>query len=229
MITFNGKNFKDFGVFVDESAAHIKPLRSYEKVSVAGRNGDLTMSNNRFENISLPFNCFIRKGYVERYAALLAFLQSVDGYHRLEMDSEPDYYREAILSEIGEPEVGAWAKSATFSLTFDCKPQRFLKSGLITHENPSALVNPTLYAAAPLIRVYGSGTLKVGTETLVIADHDHDYIDIDCDMQDCYFEATNCNSLVTMASSDFPTLHTGEIGMSFTGTKFEVTPRWWTI
>lgn len=229
MITFNGKSLRDFGVFTDESGVHTKAKKSYEKTSVAGRNGDLTYSNHRYENLSVEVPCFIRSDYVRRYAALMEFLTSEDGYKRLEFESEADFYREAVLDDSDTPETGAWSKSATFTLTFDCKPQRWLKLGEKAVEKPSSLFNPTLMNAAPLIRVYGSGTLKVGTETLTIAKHSYEYIDIDCYLQDCYYGTTNCNSLVTLSSGDFPVLTPGKNGFSFTGGNYKVTPRWWTI
>lgn len=229
MISFNGKLLSEYGVSVDESGSHIKAKRSYTTTSVAGRNGDLTYSNNRYENVSIAFPCFIRSDYIDRYADLMAFLTSEDGYKRLEIASEADYYREAVLDSSSEPTTGPWTKSASFTLTFNCKPQRWLISGETAVENPSSLTNPFYTDAAPLIRVYGSGTLKVGSETLVIASHTYDYIDIDCYLQDCYYGGTNCNNLVTLSSGDFPVLKAGANGISYDGTKYTVTPRWWTI
>lgn len=229
MITYNGKPLRDYGVFVDESAAHLKAKQSYETVSIAGRNGDLTYSNNRFENIDLTFSCFIRSGFIKRFAALMQFVNSEAGYHRLEMQSEADYYREAIFVESSEPTTGAWADSGTFTLTFNCKPQRWFKSGEREFESPSALFNPSPFEARPLIRVYGAGELKVASDTLTIKSHNYPYIDIDCYMQDAFYDTANCNSLITLSSGEFPTLHTGKNGLSFTGEKYVVTPRWWTI
>lgn len=229
MITYNGKALQEFGVYIDDSGAHNKPLRSYETVSILGRDGELTYSNNRFENVELTFKCLIKKDFAKRYAELVAFLQSEDGYNRLELGTEREFYRMAYLSDIGEPDTGPWAHHALFELTFDCMPQRWYKSGENVIENPSALVNPSYYAVKPLIRCYGAGVLKVGSDTITISEHSHAYIDIDCDLQDCYCGAVNCNNLVTLNSSDFPALHKGKTGISFTGTKFEVTPRWWTI
>lgn len=229
MITFNNKLMQDFGVYVEDSAAHAKPIRSYERIEVPGRDGDLTISNNRFENVDITLTCLIKKEFIERYAAFLAFLQSTDGYQRLELGTEADFYRMAILKDIDEPELGPWAHFGKFDLTFSAKPQRWYKSGEMAKENPTSLINPSYYTALPLIRCYGAGTLKFGTETIVIAKNSYPYIDIDCELQDAYYGATNCNSLITLSSGDFPTLPEGKTGMSFTGTKFEVTPRWWTI
>lgn len=229
MISFNGKLLSEYGVSVDESNAHIKAKRSYTTTSVAGRNGDLTFSNNRYENVSIAIPCFIRSDYIDRYASLMAYLTAEDGYKRLEMSSEPDYYREAILDSSDDPTTGPWTKSASFTLTFNCKPQRWYKSGEIAIVSPTSLYNPSLMTALPLIRIYGGGVLAVGDETLTIADNDYEYIDIDCYLQDAYSGAANCNSLISLSSGDFPHLVPGKTGISFTGKSYEVIPRWWTI
>lgn len=229
MITFNGKNLRDYGVTADESQARTKPNRDVEVISIAGRNGDLTISNNRFENVTIPFDCIIRHDFVRRYDAMMAFLRAEDGYQRLEISSEADFYRMARLSDPDAPDPGQWSRSGTFTLEFDCKPQRWYKSGERVKENPEKLINPSRFEALPLIRCYGSGVLKVGAETIEIAKHSYEYIDIDCELQDCYCGASNCNDLVALSTGDFPTLPAGTTGFSFTGTKFEVTPRWWTI
>lgn len=229
MITFNGRSFDEFGVYVDDSEAHAKPLRSFETVEVPGRNGELTYSNNRFENVDIELTCLIKKDFARRYSEFMAFLQSVDGYQRLELGTEADFYRMAMLNDIGKMDIGQWAHFGKFEITFTAKPQRWLKSGETVKKNPTSLFNPTRFEALPLVRCYGSGVLKIGTETLTIADNDNGYIDIDCEMQDCYSGANNCNSLVTLSSGEFPTLPTGKTAMSFTGDRFEIIPRWWAI
>jgi phage-related protein len=50
----------------------------------------------------------------------------------------------------------------------------------------TTIINPTMYDALPLIRVYGSGTLTIGREKIVIASNSNDYVDIDSDIMDCY-------------------------------------------
>lgn len=228
MIVYNGKSLlKEFRTVADESQARVKPTRSEEKISVVGRSGDLTISNDRFENVQVPFNCTIRRNFNRYYDALMGFLLSESGYHRLEISSQADFYRMARFAEPASPDPGQWSKTGQFTLTFDCMPQRWYKSGENVIENPSALVNPSYYAAKPLIRCHGAGVLKVGGDTITISKHSHAYIDIDSERMNCYCGAINCNDYVEM--TDYPELHGGTTHMSFTGTKFEVTPRWWTI
>lgn len=95
--------------------------------------------------------------------------------------------------------------------------------------SPFVMVNPTQQTARPLIRVYGYGTLVVGDCTVTIASHAYTYIDIDCDIMDCHYGTTNCNSLVSFSTHEFPTFPPGATWISFnnTITKVEVEPDWW--
>lgn len=94
---------------------------------------------------------------------------------------------------------------------------------------PGQMINPTMQTARPLIRVYGYGTVVVGEETITIAQYNKPYVDIDCDVMDCYYNADNLNAYVSFQSHEFPTLHAGITGITYSGsiTKVEVMPRWW--
>ena len=122
-------------------------------------------------------------------------------------------------------------KSGECSITFDCKPQRFLKSGemVITSDGEIKLYNPTGQTALPLIRVYGSGdgTLAVGNTIMEIKGI-NGYMDIECDTQNAFKANENCNGRVSRV---FPVLESGLTGISFSGkiTKIDIIPRWWTI
>jgi phage-related protein len=86
--------------------------------------------------------------------------------------------------------------------------------------------NPTLFDAKPLIRVYGKGSITVNGETMEWSGSS-EYVDIDCDIQDCYYMGANMNNYVT---GDFPVLSPGDNVIAFTGsTSVRITPRWWIL
>lgn len=231
MINFNGKNLIDFGCHTDELDSLTRPQRDTSSVEIPGRNGTLTFSNNRFKNVTLSFNCMIDKDFERNYAALMAFLLQDDEYHRLEGYAEKETYRMAKLSSAPKTDTSAWFQRATFTLDFDCKPQRFLKSGkeVKTFTAAGTLKNPTLFTALPLIRAYGTGNFSVGGITVKITSADS-YTDIDCDMQEAYKGTTNCNGNITLTDGEFPSLKEDVNEITMTGiTKLEITPRWWTI
>lgn len=104
-------------------------------------------------------------------------------------------------------------------------------AGPVTVEVTEGLrvTNPTLFDALPFLRVYGTGTLGMGSHTITITAAD-EYTDIDCEMMDCFKGSANKNQYVQFSGNDFPTLEPGVNGFSFSGiTKVEVKPRWWSV
>lgn len=97
------------------------------------------------------------------------------------------------------------------------------------YDGATSAYNPTLFDALPLIRVYGYGVFGFGDYTITIASHNYPYIDIDCDLMECYYGTTNCNSLVSFNSVDFPMFAAGVSGITYpnTITKVEITPKTW--
>ena len=226
---YNGKSSADFGLVISGEDTWKKPAPDVETVSVPGRNGDVIISNNRYNNIDITYHVGIKRDFSERYNVLINFIMSVPAYHRLEDSYHPDVFRLAALVSAVEPDVGTLNKNGIFDLTFHCKPQMFLKSGEMKniYTSDGAIYNPTSYTALPLIRVYGLGELGIGQTTLTIADNDS-YIDIDSDIEDAYRETANMNSHM---SGSFPVLQPGSNGIRLgTGiTRVEITPRWWRI
>lgn len=230
-LIFDGKSTKDFGVWISGSGTWGSPERDVEHIAVPGRNGELTIDNKRFHNISVVYPAFISRTFRERFDNFRAYMVSRPGYHRLEDSYHPDEYRMAEFYNALEPEVGTINRSGKFDLTFYCKPQRFLKDGekSTTFTSAGRIYNPTLFDAKPLLRVYGTGTLGVGSETIKITSA-NEYTDIDCDIQDAFKGTTNCNGNITLSSGGFPVLSPGYTGISLSGiTRVIVWPRFYTI
>lgn len=128
--TFGGRKSSDFGVWASGLAIFDTPAKRYEMIDVPGRNGALTIEDGYFENIELTFkDCFIPSNFAENFSALKSYLYSLKGYQRLELSWLPNEYRLATFVDGIEPDVKNWDGKGKFDLTFNCKPQRFLKSG----------------------------------------------------------------------------------------------------
>ena len=224
---FNGKDFADFGVHVDESKAFGSPEKDYELVEIMGRNGNLSIYNDRFKDITLPFPCFIRTGFIEKYRSLLAYLNSQTGYQRLETDKEPNHFRKALFQGIVDPQTTAFNHGGFFTVNLLAHPQRFLKSGEIP-VSATELWNPTYFDSHPLIRCYGSGSLMINSQTITVASNPYDYVDIDCDIMDAFCGANNANQYVSF-DTDSVVLKSGTNGITHNMTKVEITPRWYEI
>lgn len=233
-ITFNGQNSLDYGLYVSGNQTFNSAEKDYSKVSVPGRSGDLLVFNNRYKNVNLNYDAILIENYEENAERVRAWLLSADGYCRLEDTYHPNEFRIASFS--GPIDFDSkMLEAGETTLTFDCKPQRWLKSGeqkiLWTPDNNRPIINPTLFEAKPLIRVYGMGILKIGTGIINIKNQGTEYIDIDCDIMDCYEGSINRNGNVSI--SKWPTLTPGNNQVKFfpktTSTKVYITPRWWTL
>lgn len=230
-ITFDGVSSETFGLYVGFSEIENAPERSIESIQIPGRNGALTIDNGYFENISVPYTCVIRENFETNIRAARAFYLSKKGYKRLSDTANPGEYRMARYVSGLEVKPSQMRQQGTFKLVFDCMPQRFLTSGETTTEltTDGTITNPTRFDAKPLIRVYGTGTLGVGSQTITVTTNPG-YIDIDCEMMDAFYGMVNCNSDITLNSGSFPVLAPGDNGVTLSGlTRVIITPRWWTI
>lgn len=132
MIVYNGKNFNEFGISAIGRGTYGAPARDIEQVHVPGLNGDLLFDSGGFLNATVEYpDCCIDADFPKNFAALRTFLLSSPGYHRLEDSYATEEFRMAEFRGPLSPDVhtGRGNRSGTFTLTFNCKPQRFLKEG----------------------------------------------------------------------------------------------------
>ena len=75
----------------------------------------------------------------------------------------------------------------------------------------------------------GTGSVTVNGVTITVASHSYAYVDIDCELMDCYYQGYNLNDKVTIGDY-FPQLDLGNNAIALSGvTSLGVTPRWWTV
>lgn len=226
---FNGKKSSEFGIYISGSGTYKFPERDVQKIEVPGRNGDLIIDNGRFKNITLNYPAFVRQNFKKNTDAARMWLLQDSAYHRLEDSYHPEQFRLARFVGPIDWSMRFMNLSGECELMFDCKPQRFLKSGEVPIRATSdiKLMNPTVFEAKPLIRVYGeNGTLIVGNNIVRILKID-EYVDIDSDVENAFKGTVNCNANIRL--EDFPSLCSGETGIKIEGniTSIEITPRWW--
>jgi len=140
---FNGKKSSDFGVWASELSLMESPAKKVEIIEVAGRNGDIIIEDGSYENVDLKFkDCFIINDFAKNFSRLKAYLYRQKGYKRLETPWLPDEYRLAEFDGDISPTIRVWEGFGKFDITFNCKPQRFLKSG----EEPITIIPPYILA-----------------------------------------------------------------------------------
>lgn len=247
--TFDGVNSRDYcELFVSGGGAFNAPERDIESVSVPGRNGDLTLDNGRYKNIKVEYNAWIAKDFPENAAKARAWLCAGMGqYKRLEDDYNPLEFRMARfidgLNVDGFSSFGDYL-AGTMTITFDCMPQRFLKSGenVITFSDAGgggqyhAVINPTNEDAYPLIEIYNGGDTfpafdmvsnggRVSRILQYVPDQNYSYADdykyllIDCDKQIIYHkkyesDPWNFRNVGVSITGQFPIFY-GKVESSF--------------
>lgn len=242
-LTFNGKAFSDFGCFFDGSKAFGSPQKDYNFVEVLGRHGSLSISNDRFKDITLSIPCFIRDDFIRNYRGLTEYLNSVQGYQRLEISTEPEHFREAIFIGPVEPSTTPYNHGGFFTIEFRCHPQRWRKDGdwyrryTNTFGTPYNVYNPTMHASKPIFQILtadGYNAITVNGVEIIIEYDPNDVAPefpfyIDCEAMDAYdSDGMNMNPYVSF--SDEVKLEPGDNTIiEHDGITAYMKPRWFDI
>lgn len=216
--TFDNLNSLDYGVYITGSAVWNAPERVLEMISIPGRNGALALDQGRYENIEVTYPagifCDSMEDFAEKIRAFRNVLCSRYAYVKITDTYNPDEYRVGLYRSGLEVDAVHYNSAAEFDITFECKPQRFLKSGdeaiplhegvdVLTNEALEAITNeagvpievnamiasftnPTDYPSRPLIVVPGPGYVQFGDQQIVVSGDGSLPVYIDCDIMEAY-------------------------------------------
>ena len=203
-----------------------------EAQTIPGKNGDLLYYTGSYENRSGSASCFCLQKDVEKAISSAGrFLMGKKGYRRLETSDDPDHFWMARLEN--SPRIERRLRTLSpFEIDFDCKPQRFVKSGenaVLFIENGS-LFNQYGQIALPFITLHGQGAgrLTIGDCVVEVKALDGTLY-LDSDTQNAYNDSGNQN--LNINAPVFPVLGDGEIPIAFSGgiERVEIIPRWWEL
>lgn len=236
------------GVVIQTPPIYEFPLRRVNVVQINGRNGDVVIDKNTFDNSVREYNIAAVLGtsedaFVLKARELVDWLSLSSGYARLEDSYEPLYFRLAMFRSGGQI-PNFYNKATAINLKFECKPQRFLKSGetpvTITDGVWFNVINDTKYIALPEITITGTDVnvqLKSGTIVEPVGDivssitiyGETVSAKIDSELQDCYDDSEFLNNRV-IATNGFPKLYPGNnwIFVSL-GAVVTIKPRLWVL
>lgn len=243
IFVFNGKSSAEYGIYLTGATTFGGTTKTVEKVSIPGRNGDLTISSDRYENQSYVLHIGIVS--LEHLHEVLrdfrSFMLASDGYCRLEDSYHPDEYRKAQFVGPIDFDV-TLLMTAEADLTFDCMPQHYLKNGESEIVETKAgidnqIYNPTYFPSLPKIEVTGYGTLQIGNGIVKVAQNSNGVAVIDCERPDCTFKVSggNANPFVSVKRDNldnaYPQLKPGTNTIHFdsTITQVNIVPRWWML
>lgn len=224
MITFNGITSDSIGVIVERIPNRFVPTRRYIEQEVAGRNGNVLLIDRSFPNVVQEYEVYLSAesaGLPSVAKACAEWLCSPTGYSVLTDSYDDSCYREAFLVD-GFNIENSLNKFGRCTITFSCKPQKYLLSGT-TSTTSLTLVNPTKFEARPLIEVSGSGTIDINGVEIEVLETVSSF-KIDC-------ETMNADDNSKIFCLEFPVLSVGTSSVTHdnTITSIEITPRWWTL
>lgn len=229
--TLGGVDSRTCGVYISGQGTFNSPARELNLIAVPGRDGDLIGLEKRLQNVELTYAAFIYSNFDANVAALRSLLLSDSGYRRLTDTYHPNEFRMAAYRGPLTVSPTRRNNAGQFNIVFQCMPKRYLISGesAQTFTADGSITNPTSFPAQPLLRVYGTGTVGIGSDTITISSADG-YTDIDCAMMRAYKGAVACDANITVSGIDFPVLAPGENGITLDGvTQVDITPRWWIV
>ena len=215
-LKFDNVNLKSLGVYISGDGVYDSPERDTEAVEIPGRNGDLILDNGRFKNITVTYPAGVfgssQTEFSEKISAVRNLLASRIGYKRIEDEYHPDEFR--LGEYVGGLEVDPKKRNEAgeFNIEFNCKPQRFLKSGEVaqTVTNNGTITNPTYFESAPLLEVEGYGNIQFNGYDIAVNVDPIGEAEIfaetkGSDIVDVYFNGTpyNTGDQITVDSSVF--------------------------
>lgn len=228
----DGVDARSAGIQLQAPIEFSEAVPVVEAQTIPGRNGDLIWETGSYENRGASASCFCLQKDVEKAVSSAGrFLMGKKGYRRLETSDDPDHYWMARVEN--SPQISMRLRMlAPFEIGFDCKPQRFVKSG----ENPvvftasGSLFNQYGQIALPFITLYGqgAGSLTIGDCVVEVQELDG-ILYLDSDTQNAYNDSGNQN--LNIDAPVFPVLGDGEIPIAFSGgiEQVEIIPRWWEL
>lgn len=155
VITWNGVSSDGLGIIVRKVPSLNRPRRKHDSYSVPGRNGNIVVMQDAYEEYEQDYEIFMLDD-AQTDARTIADWLFQDGYCELKDDWEPNHYRLAYF--VGPLDIETiLEEAAVCTVTFRCRPERYLVSSKIVVENGESINNPTNYIAKPIITLTGNG------------------------------------------------------------------------
>ena len=242
-IVFNGVSSTSLGLVVERVPNMDRPERKYDRYSVPGRNGDIFVMQDAWENVEQSYDIWwedsISATVAEGGYTLSEWLFGTSDYATLTDDFDPDHYRKAVF--LGPYDVeNTMQKLGRARITFDCDPRRFLNSGLnwinINSGAYTYITNPTPFVAKPVVELEDSTAtghqIKVengaDASALIIAAGVGSFIADSSRESITYSDGTPAFASV---SGTYPLLWPGENELIIYGyfDSAKIQPNWWTL
>jgi len=236
-IEFGGINES---TFIEKVPNQNRPRRKADVYNVPGRNGDIVVMQDAWENVEQAYQIWGGNGSINSatdFGYKVSNLFSLSGYQTLTDSYDPDHFRYAYFLDAFNVE-SVYTRRGRATIIFSCDPRRFIMDGysnwreVDTSGHSMGDEVPTPYDSKPQIKVFGSGsgTVTIGGRTITISSITNEMI-LDCENEQAYKGTTSLN---TDVSGQFPIIPGGVHGhpnVYFTGgvSKVQIRPDWWVL
>lgn len=172
-------------------------------------------------------------------------LYSYKGYQKITDDYHPDEFRLGVYLSGLEASPVHYNRAGEFTVSFNCKPQRFLTSGQTYYTVPAdtdyTFTNPTPFDSFPYMELnsgyYGATITINGVAITVAATNSSRTLSIDTATGDAYlfYNGQNMNQYISIPGNEFPRFVPGENTVRFTkgsassSSTLNIRPNWWRI
>lgn len=238
--------YETYGIWVSNKNNLNSASRDNEFIRIPGRQGGYIHDHGGFNNITIKYDCYIRDDLSDNLDAFRASLMSgvVDQgkYMRIRDSMYPDLFRFGRLAEPIMVTPSIEHKRGRFTLTFDCRPERFYVKYYDDHISSASsfvLEGPdtarTCFPARPLICWYypgGTSVVDIGAWRLT-ATGSGGNVYVDCDTMETWGDYDTLSIQILSGSqyvmaATYPQIMTGtQVTLTSNATNIAVTPRWW--
>lgn len=242
---YKGINSLDMYLKIENDIAFSSPEADIDLVDILGRDGELVVNNNRLKGNTFPIPVVIKipngvnKTVSEVANDISGWLKNDISWSPLTISSMDGYEYEAIMYEKFDI-VQTLETFGRTVLNFRIKPyKKRTGSKTINMTTGQTLSNPELRPSKPLIRIEGTGEIKLknnGRDWLFINQNGgvDGHIIIDSELMQAFkdvpIEPNRFNRMYGELPSLFPMLAPGNNLITWTGTgtitKVTIDPRW---
>lgn len=149
-----------FGLVISAVNEFNAPKRDVTKYAISGRNGDIVIDNGKWNNIQISYKIMMSDVTPAKLNAVRNWLCTPIGYQKIYDSYDETTYREGFLSSDVAWTFGQLLRHGEATITFDCKPQRWLvqdSTGIVVPRSQQTgtawtqVTNPTGFPAFPLV------------------------------------------------------------------------------
>lgn len=218
------------GLTVDTYPPIVRAEQRVDMVRIPGKHGEVTLQGGApvYEAQVRECVCVIQPG-----ADIPALASWLTGQGDLILGNEPDYaYDARVLGEVPFTKILREREYREIQIPFFCQPLKKLvatEADVVVTASGSFITNPGHVESRPLIKVEGSGTVRVmiGTASITMITGLNGAILLDSEIG-IATNTTQTTNMSPLVSGDWPVIPTGKVPISWTGTitKLTITPRW---